>query len=153
MWINLGFFTMGLFVGNLAGLSATSIVSQMIGLFFALAGGSIIAFLKKLETQEQKAAGQALFAASLGALLGVYVSVLVVQWHLLSPPGVRAPNSPSQISVVQGGEKPAYYLPASPMKDIVTNSNAIHIQYERGILTLEEAYEKTYDLIHGGLDQ
>ena len=50
------FLTMGLFVGNLTGLSATSVVSQMIGIFFALAGGSIIALLKKLEKEERKVA-------------------------------------------------------------------------------------------------
>jgi len=153
MWMNLGFFMMGLFVGNLAGLSATSVVSQMIGLFFALAGGSIIAFLKKLQKEDRKVAGQALFAASVGALLGVYVSILVMQWRLLSPPGAQAPDSASQTPVVRRGVSPEHYLPASSMKDIISNSNAIHIQYKNRELTVEDAYKKTYELIHGGSDQ
>jgi hypothetical protein len=175
MWISLGFFTMGLLVGNLAGLSATSVVSQIIGLFFALAGGSVIAFLKGLEKEEQKMAGQAMLSASAGALLGIYVGVLVVQFRLLSPSYARVPVSMPAVLPAQGGNRPPSsrspdaqrpvsapqapvaqggpYLRGSTLVGIVENSNAIHTMYLRGGYSAKEAYEKTYELIHGGYEE
>ena len=170
MWINLGFFTMGLLVGNLAGLSATSVVSQIIGLFFALAGGSVIAFLKGLEKEERRMAGQAMLSASAGALLGIYVGVLVVQFRLLSPPSLQTPASGAAVSSVSSSRSPdtlnavaaqqtpqariapqaGGYVRGSTMVGIIENSNAIDRTYKQGGYTAEEAYKRTYELIHGG---
>jgi hypothetical protein len=151
MWMHLGFFTMGLFVGNLVGLSATSLVSQLIGLFFALAGGSVIAFLKGLEKAEQKIAGQALFCASAGALLGVYLSVLAIQFRLLTPriPAAHRPVA-TQPAAQTSSVEPGFVLPASDLNGIIEESNAIHRLYRQETYSLEEAYDKTYRLIHGG---
>ena len=162
MWIRLAFFSLGLLVGHLAGFSATSVVTQLIGLFFALAGGSVIAFLRKLSAEDRKVASQALFAVTLGCLVGLYVSIVMVQWQLLSPSGGQlvgnsAPASgeatgPSAERGAPRGGRYFYLRARSSVAGIIACSNDIDEQRRSGGLTLEEAYERTCALIHGDAD-
>jgi hypothetical protein len=85
MWIPLGFGALGFLIGNLVGLSSTPIVKQVVGLLFAFAGGSVLAFIRKLKAQDRKTAGAAIFALSLACTLGLYIGVLTKTHHLLSP--------------------------------------------------------------------
>lgn len=81
----LAFLLLGLLVGNLIGLSAQSIVVPFLGLVFALAGGSLIAFLEKLTGPDRILAANALAAFCAAALVGAYFGIFASEWQLLSP--------------------------------------------------------------------
>jgi hypothetical protein len=88
-----GFFTLGLLVGALTGMTAESVVSQVIGLAFALIGGSILITLKKLSQEERRIAGGLLTALCLGTLIGTTSGILAVQYRWLSPRVVSTSQS------------------------------------------------------------
>src|SRR5688500_11854820 len=85
MWLIVAFSMLGLLVGNLVGLSATSVVTPLLGLLFAFAGSSVIAFLHKLTQQDRKVASYAMTALSVACLVGIYSGVLVNEYRLLTP--------------------------------------------------------------------
>lgn len=85
MLLVVGFFTLGLLVGALTGMTAESVVSQVIGLLFTVIGGSILVTLKKLSVDERRTAGGLLTALCLGTLIGATSGILAVQYRWLSP--------------------------------------------------------------------
>jgi hypothetical protein len=95
MLLVVGFFTLGLLVGVLTGMTAESVVSQIIGLLFAAIGGSILVTLKKLSQDERRAAGGLLTALCLGTLIGTTSGVLAVQYRWLSPRAITISKSNS----------------------------------------------------------
>ncbi len=50
MWIVAGLFFLGLLVGNLVGLISESAVTSLVGLLFALIGGSVVALQEQIDT-------------------------------------------------------------------------------------------------------
>ncbi len=66
-------------------MTAESVVSQDIGLLFAVIGGSILITLKKLSPDERRLAGGLLTALCLGTLIGTTSGILAVQYRWLSP--------------------------------------------------------------------
>ena len=99
MWICLGMGSIGLLVGSLVGMSSDHLSRVLLGLLFGLIGGSIAASLRKIPVSDRRLAGAALFALSLGCLIGVYSGILVSQYQLLTPvserPWIKAAESPT----------------------------------------------------------
>jgi hypothetical protein len=93
MLLIIGFFTLGLLVGALTGMTAESVVSQVIGLLFAVIGGSILVTLKKLSQDERRITGGLLTALCLGTLIGTTSGILAVQYRWLSPKVVSTSKS------------------------------------------------------------
>ena len=71
LWIGIGFAAFGMLVGTTAGLSTAELTITLLGLLFALIGGSIGALLGKLDAEERKLAGAGLLAFSIGAMGGL----------------------------------------------------------------------------------
>jgi len=128
MWLILAFSALGLLIGNLVGLSATSIVTPLLGLLFAFGGSSIIAFLHKLSGDDRKAAAQAVLAISLACLVGVYSGVLINQYRVLTPKARRWPVAVSASSKsVRGDES----VPSGEKSNGATGNDPLLWTYER----------------------
>ena len=134
MWIVIGFAAMGLLLGNLLGMTAEPLVKYVIGILFTFVGGSVFAFLHKLNDKDRAVAGQAVFALSLGCLVGVYSGVWVNQHRSLSPA--------TTASAAQAAAPEPYLRNAK-----VDQANEIDRERQSGILTPEQAYEKMYHLL------
>jgi hypothetical protein len=132
MWMVLGFGALGFLIGNIVGLSATSVVTQLISFLFALVGGSLLAFLHKLNEKDRRLAGAALLSLSLAAVAGMYLGVLVTEYRLLSPTqNIKA--------AVEGR---SFYVRSAAM-DAAT---AIDFKKGSGQLSAEEAYSRIFRL-------
>jgi hypothetical protein len=123
------FASLGLLIGNLAGLSATSLVTQLIGLLFAFFGGSIIAYLTQLSLEVQRSAGLSIASFSIACLVGVYFGIMVSEFQLLSPQYVQ--RSDDEISANK-------YLRNQLVPKIVT----IDQQLRAGLVTHSDAYNQ-----------
>ncbi|MEL6587358.1 MAG: hypothetical protein AAFQ50_11970 [Pseudomonadota bacterium] len=75
--LGLGFGAIGFFIGMVAGLSTAELTTTLLALVFALAGGSVIALLNKLDAEGRVAAGQALFAFGLAGSVALIGGALV----------------------------------------------------------------------------
>ena len=72
-YIAVGFGAIGLFIGLIAGFSTAELTTTLLALIFALAGGSVIALMNKLDERARMLAGIALCSFGLVgslALLG-----------------------------------------------------------------------------------
>jgi hypothetical protein len=137
-----GFAALGLLVGNLLGLSATSFVKEFVSLVFVFVGGSVIALLHKLSNSDRRVAGSLLFALSVGTVVGIYAGVLVTEYRVLSP-AVPRPMVSGQPSATDGGKTTDSnrYLRGS------TLSEASTIELNRSLgLSIEDAYTQMYSL-------
>jgi hypothetical protein len=76
-YLGAGFAALGLLVGSIAGLSSAQLTTTLLGLLFALIGGSIIAFIEKLDNDSRRAAGLSLLAFAPTAMLGLYLGIFV----------------------------------------------------------------------------
>lgn len=94
LWIALGFAAFGTLVGTTAGLSTAQLTTSLLGLLFALIGGSIGVLLGKLGAEDRKFAGVAMTAFSVCATLGLFTGIYVRINDLLRggphPPAVAA---------------------------------------------------------------
>jgi hypothetical protein len=106
MWIVLSFLALGFLIGNIVGMTAQSVVTSLLGLLFAFAGGSVLTFIHKLDAGERRLAGQAVLALSLACVGGLYTGIFVSEHRLLSP----KPAS----TAVQAMPSPATGLAAQP---------------------------------------
>ena len=77
LWIGVGFAAFGFLVGTTAGLSSAELTTTLLGLLFALIGGSVGAFLAKLDFEGRRLAGVALLTFSATATLGLYSGIYV----------------------------------------------------------------------------
>lgn len=91
----IAFLSLGFVVGNVVGMSASPIANTLVGLLFAFAGGSAVAFLRKLDETSRLQACQMITAASIGCLAGLYAGILVCEHRLLSPRSQSTTNGPS----------------------------------------------------------
>jgi len=89
-WMAAGFGGLGLLIGNLVGLTSESLVGRIISLLFVFIGGSLLAFLRKLDVHDRKTAGASLLALSLASIVGVYMGILMTEYRWLSPANGKA---------------------------------------------------------------
>lgn len=75
--LGVGFASLGLLVGSVAGLSTAELTTMLLGLLFAFMGGSVIALLQKLDDDARRAAGVALATFSIAATVGLYGGMLL----------------------------------------------------------------------------
>jgi len=135
MWIIIAFLSLGFLVGNLAGLTAETVTSTLLGLLFAFAGGSAIAFMHKLDRDARIDASRAILSLSVACLIGVYVGIFVSEHQFLSP---DSPKNAHRSSV-----QARKYL----REKLLPQAEVIDQQKANLQLTTEEAYEKLYELI------
>jgi hypothetical protein len=88
------FFTFGLLVGTLIGLTSESVVSGFLPILFAFGGGSIIAFLDRFHGEERTIALIGIASLSIGTLVGTVHSAGSSK---AAPPGARPTNSRQEI--------------------------------------------------------
>ena len=84
MWTFVAFAALGFLIGNLAGLSATSVTTSLLGLLFAFGGGSAIAFLRDTQSEDRKRASQAILALSISCVTGIYAGIYTSEQQLLT---------------------------------------------------------------------
>jgi hypothetical protein len=150
MWLVLAFSALGLLIGNLVGLSTTPIVASLLGLLFAFAGGSVIAFLHKLTPPDRTAAGQALLALSVGSLIGLYAGIAVSEYRLLSPAHRRVAAPPNAGTGTTRAERAPDALFGSSgyvRNEIARKADEIDARYQNGELTAEAAFRELYRFI------
>lgn len=90
MWIISGLAALGFLIGNLVGLTASSVVTPLLGLLFAFAGGSVLGLLHKINDRDRQIAGASLLALSIFCLGGMYLGILTTQYRWLSPPASKS---------------------------------------------------------------
>jgi hypothetical protein len=76
-YLGAGFAALGFLVGSVAGLSSAQLTTTLLGLLFALIGGSVIAFIQTLDDGSRRAAGVSLLAFAPTAMLGLYLGIFV----------------------------------------------------------------------------
>ena len=140
MWIAIGFGAMGLLLGNLLGMTSEPVVKYVIGILFTFVGGTVFAFLQRLTEKDRAVAGQAVFALSLGCLIGVYSGVWVNQHRSLSP---------TTAAGAQPVATPEFYLRNANLDQ----ANEIDREKQAGVLNSEQAYEKMYRLMQNSQEQ
>jgi len=79
-WYLLGMIALGLLIGLLVGMSLTPVVSTVLGLLFAFAGGSVVATIKNKTTQELRFLGQCITSVSLSIILGAAAGIYVREY-------------------------------------------------------------------------
>lgn len=156
MWLAFAFAMLGLLIGTLVGLTSESVVQTLLGLLFALMGGSVIALLGKLSPEDRKTASQAIASLSIACLIGIYSGIVVTQYRLLSPkidsnkPAVTTDSN--KPAVTTDSKKPAVTTRAEISKETyirsaqIAKANAIDIRYHKHLITPEQAYEEMYSL-------
>lgn len=153
MWLAFAFATLGLLIGTLVGLTSESVVQSLIGLLFALMGGSVIALLGKLSPEDRTKASQAIASLSIGCLIGIYSGIIVTQYRLLSPRiestkpliAAQAPSPPAPPEP-KGAARAEISKERYVRSAIIDKANAIDIRYKSNRITLEQAYEEMYSL-------
>jgi hypothetical protein len=144
MWILIAFGALGFLIGNIAGLTASSVSTSLLSLLFAFGGGSVIAFIHKLDQEHRRLAAQAIFALSVACFIGLYAGILVSEWQVLSPRNGKQTDSPRVSGgLVRGSIVSRKYL----RTHMVDPAEAIDAQYKTGALTCEKAYEQLYGLV------
>ncbi len=76
-FIVIGFTSLGILIGSIAGLSSADLTLTLFGLLFAFAGGSVIAFMGKIPKSNISLAGIALCSFSLAAVIALYIGLFV----------------------------------------------------------------------------
>ncbi len=155
MWLSFAFAMLGLLIGTLVGLTSENVVQSLIALLFALMGGSVIALLGKLSTEDRKAASQAIASLSIACLVGIYSGIIVTQYHLLSP---RVDSKASQVTSKTGSGSPvtsrAEISNERYVRSAITDkANAIDIKYKGNLISLDQAYEEMYLLAKKSAEQ
>ncbi len=140
MWLFLGFCSLGFLIGHLVGFSASEISSSVAGLLFAFGGGSAIAFVQKLDAGQQKNVHKAIGSLAVSCLIGVYASIAISEYRLLSPPSedVSGRDAAAGTSI-----KDNKYL----FSNLVGKAHGIDATYQSGRLSLEDAYDQMYETI------
>jgi hypothetical protein len=88
----LAFLAVGMLSGTLLGFSDEKLAQGFLAALFTLFGGSLIALLRKLTVVDQIKAAGGLGAIAAGTLIGVYSSIYVNEYQLLTPPELRHPQ-------------------------------------------------------------
>jgi hypothetical protein len=147
MWIVVCFASLGFLIGNLVALTSESAVTPILSLLFAFVGGSVLAFLHKLNENDRGVAGKSVLSLSACCVLGVYVGIWVNQHRLLSPPSrvmaATAPQDQKQPSVaVREDRRDDYYLRSSRTNEL----DLVDRRKQQRLVSTDEAYEQVYEL-------
>jgi hypothetical protein len=145
------FASLGFLVGLVTGLTSSSVAASLLGLVFALLGGSTIAFFDKLEGKKLDFALQAILAMSIACVIGLGQGIAACEWQLLSPPGSR-PTADTRATSPPGSR------PTTEEQDTIAGrkylrshlipaANAIDMEKQNGEITVEKAYEKLYAVV------
>ena len=164
MWIVLGFLGLGFLIGNIVGMTAESVVTSLLGLLFAFAGGSVLSLMHKLDVADRKLTGQAILSLSLSCLLGLYTGIVVSERRLLSP-AVAATAPPAQAMQPAPAATPASpppeskpqlqareaLIPSAAKKYLlslpVSQVDQIDELRQSGKISPEEAYRRLHELV------
>lgn len=130
-----GFGAFGIVVGLLTGLTQSEIVKPLIAALFVLIGGSLAAFLHKLNNLQQRRSGIALALVSIGLIAGVLSGIVVREHRLLGGGGADATASVGQENSAFG------YLRSRQIQ----RCNEVDEEKQRNGLNVEEAYEAMYE--------
>jgi hypothetical protein len=153
MWLVLAFSALGLLIGNLVGLSATSVVTPLLGLLFAFGGSSVIAFLHKLRVDDRKVAAQAIFAISVACVIGVYMGVLVNQYRVLSPKDRRWPPLGSAAGNKGDSTQIGRWMYDPYVRSAIgKKADEIDARYRNGELSAPAAYDSLYSAVKQAAD-
>jgi len=149
MWITLGFLALGFLIGNLVGMTATSVVTSLLGLLFAFAGGSVITVMHRLNAVDRNVAGKALAALSLACVVGIYSGVYVCEHRLLSPPPKPGVSNTTDhaASPVANSENASPAANKYVMAEIVSETQAIDQQLAARQIKPEEAYRRLREVV------
>lgn len=127
-------FTMlGFLTGNLIGLTRESVVNGFLPLLFAFGGGSIVAFLGKIDEDIRPLAAWSLGYVCLSCIGGIYFALLVVEHQWLTPSVTRIADQQGISSI------DARKLLRS---DALEKAVVIDQQVRNGQLSYEEAYDE-----------
>jgi hypothetical protein len=129
LWIGLGFSAFGALIGTIAGLSTAELTTMLLGLLFAMIGGSLGAFLGKLDTAGRQPTGIALFTFSVSAILGLYGGLYVRINNILL---VTPPDQIAQTTVTKTGDT---YLQGLNIKLV----DFLKLEVSRDNMTLPQA--------------
>lgn len=129
--LSMGMLALGIVVGTLVAMSATSLAQGVLAALFALFGGSLLGFLKQVRVEDQLKVAAGVLAIAVGTLIGIYSGIYVNEYKLLTPPQLRA------------SEQDTKYLRAAEL----SRANAIDQQYRNHQLQAEEAYAQLRKLI------
>jgi hypothetical protein len=133
-----GFGTFGFVVGLLTGLTQSEIVQPLIAALFALIGGSLVAFIHKLNSLQQRRAGIALTLVAIGLTVGVLSGIVIREHRLLGGTAVAAQEAGSASSEISGGV--FGYLRSEQNRQC----NEVDEARSRNMLSTEKAYEAMY---------
>lgn len=97
IWPFLGFISIGLTIGYIAGLSSGSIVDTIVTSIFAFIGGSSIWLVNKYDFEQRKVLGLVLFGLSFGMLIGINVGIFMKTHEVFIPQDFNRENEPIEI--------------------------------------------------------
>lgn len=135
MWNIIAFSALGFLIGNLVGLTAESTVTALIGLLFALIGGSAISFMHKLSDREKLIASKAISGLSIACLIGVYTGIFVSDNQVLTR---KENQSSTRVSVSD-----RKYVRSK----LINRAHAIDQRKANGFLSAEAAYKELYQFV------
>lgn len=111
--IGFAFASTGFLVGNLMGMSASPLATGVVAAVFAFAGGSAVAFLRRVAGDDRRLAARAIVGLTWGCLIGAYVSAWVTEHQWLRPAAMRQ-TEPSAIAKTDPDVEKWHPLSASP---------------------------------------
>jgi hypothetical protein len=169
--IILAFISLGFLIGNLVGLTSESVVMGIIPLLFTFAGGSAIAFFRKIPKEDQKKSAQALFAISFSCLIGIYFGIFISEYQLISKKNegenrftieqkkylrteiiksVNAIDMRYRLSGSEGRNEKEFYKELNSVADaLIKEVAAINNQYKKNEIDSKRAYELLIELLRG----
>ena len=83
VFVVIGFTSLGLLIGSIAGLSSAALTLPLFGFLFAFAGGSVLAFMGKIPKPSLGLAGIALASFCLAATMALYAGLFIKVNELL----------------------------------------------------------------------
>ncbi len=101
-WACAAFSALGLLTGLLTGMTASSVVIPVLGLIFALLGGSIAAFVQKLTVTQLNLAMKCILFLSLFCMVGVLAGIVITEHQLLSPIKPTPDNEVNPTKTLEG---------------------------------------------------
>jgi predicted PurR-regulated permease PerM len=142
-WACAAFASIGLLTGLLTGMTSSSVVTAVLGLVFALLGGSIVAFVQKLTVAQQDIAVKCLLFLSLFCTLGVFCGIVITEHQLLSPT-----NQPLLRTNKEKESNPKTFDERKYLKEFLMDP-AVNIDSKRrdGSMSADDAAKELFQLI------
>lgn len=141
MWIVIGFAALGFLIGNLVGLTASSVVTPLLGLLFTFVGGTVLSLIHKIGDEDRRIAGASIIAISVCCLAGIYLGILTTENRWLSPRSSVSRPAVSSTGAPEAARRD-YYLRAALSGEV----DQIDRKKQAGTIKTEDAYEQIYRL-------